>query len=249
MKRKILFALMLGLSAAFTFASAALAQSGELRLVISKRMGFALGNQIQGTFEAAVTGPGDIAEVTYEIDGRPMGTVTAAPFRFSFNTEKYAPGPHTFTATARTTGGQVYKSNAITAEIITLSAGWQELARTFGPLVIIVLLAIGLGVGLQFLPQINRRYEPGAAREYGTAGGAICPRCHRPFALSWLSPHLLGRRFQRCPYCGRWGFVSRESSQALKAAEQAELEAATPQVQPVDAEERLRQQIEASRYQ
>jgi hypothetical protein len=56
-------------------------------------------------------------------------------------------------------------------------------------------------------------------------------------------------KLERCPYCNKWSIVPAASLAALKAAEAAELESAKPEVPELSPEEKLRRQIEESRYQ
>ncbi len=224
------------------------AQGNTLQLLLSKTFGFSLGSQIQGQFSLAVAGPSDITSVTYEIDGQEMATVNQAPFRYSFSTDAYPIGQHQLTATAHTASGQVLKSNSINVEMVTAASGWQSTARIAGPLIGIILLLVVVMVGVQVLPFGNRRrYEPGTARNYGISGGTICPKCGRPFVLPFFSPNLLTGKLVRCPYCGKWGVRRQASLDALRAAERAELQGATPQVREVSPEEMLRRQIEESK--
>jgi hypothetical protein len=64
-----------------------------------------------------------------------------------------------------------------------------------------------------------------------------------------LGLNLVTRKLERCPYCGKWSLVSRASREALAAAEAAEAEASKPAIPEPSPEEKLRQQLEESRYQ
>jgi DNA-directed RNA polymerase subunit RPC12/RpoP len=102
----------------------------------------------------------------------------------------------------------------------------------------------GGGKKLQHLP-------PGAPRNYGVLGGTICPKCGRPFGIHIWGLNMLVGKLDRCPYCGKWSLVVHHSPQALQQAEQAELDAAqeTGQFQAPSDEERLRKELDDSRYQ
>ncbi len=247
--KKILYALAITCLALFLGTTAALAQSSELQLSLSRNFGFSMGKQIQGSFTIAAYGPTDLTSVTYLIDGKEMATVTQAPFRYSFSTDSYPLGNHQFSATAKTSSGQTLQSNVIDVEMVTASEGWQAGGRIALPLLGIVFLVILLSFGMQFVTMgKRRRYEPGAERNYGVSGGAICPRCGRPYARSFWSLHMMGSKLERCPYCGKWAFVRAASPEALRAAEQAELQGSQPTaVHEKTAEERLLEQIEESR--
>jgi len=227
------------------------AQGGEVRLSLSKAWGYSMGGQIQGLMNLSVAGPKDTASVRFELDGEGIATVTKPPFSFQFNTDKYPPGWHQFSATVQTSGGQTLKSNVISAEFVSAEQGWQVAQRIIIPLAAVVIIAMLAGLGGQFLlsERGQQRPEPGVPRHYGIEGGAICPRCGRPFARHFLSPNLLLGKLERCPYCGKWSVVPAASREVLAAAEAAELEASKPSVPEANPEEKLRRQIEESRYQ
>ncbi len=220
---------------------------GGLTLSLTKNIGSKLGNQCQGRFTLSVRGGQDLTSVTYEIDGAPMATVSRAPFSLAFDTGQYPLGVHRLSATAQTAGGETLKSNELTVEFI--SAG--SALRIWGPIVGVLLLIVLLG---SIVPQLaggrgKQRFEPGAARSYGLSGGTICPRCRRPYALSALGLNLLTGKLQRCPYCGKWTVARRAGPEALAAAEAAEIGSTRPAVSSPSDEDRLRREIEDSRYQ
>ena len=226
------------------------AQNGELRLSLSKDWGFAAGGQIQGMFTLSIMGPQEVVAVHFELDGQEIALVTQPPFTLKFNTDKYPIGKHSFSATGRMADGRTIKSNAIHVEFVTAEAGWQVVQRIMLPMfavvgVIILLVIVGPLVGDG---KGKRRGEPGAPRRYGLAGGAICPKCGRPFALSFLSLNLITRKLERCPHCGKWSLVARAAREALAAAEAAEVEASRLGM-PETRSEKWIQRIEESRYQ
>ncbi len=119
-----------------------------------------------------------------------------------------------------------------------------------GALLLIVLIVRGI----QFL---SVRGKPmmdlplGAPRDYGLAGGAVCPRCHRPFRLSLLGIKLIpGIKFARCEFCGKWSVVRRLSVDELRQAEAAELAEAQPSetIREKTAEEKLNALVDDSRF-
>ncbi len=87
---------------------------------------------------------------------------------------------------------------------------------------------------------------------YGPAGGAICPRCGQIFARQLLSPNLVTGKLSRCPHCGKWSIVAAASPTVLAAAEAAQRGPAGEPAEATDAppnpEEKLRRQIEDSKY-
>ena len=91
---------------------------------------------------------------------------------------------------------------------------------------------------------------PGTPRNYGHYGGAICPKCERPFSRHIYGLNLGFHKYDRCPYCGKWSLVRRASREELEAAEAAEIKAAQEGAfKPEKSEEQeLRQDIEDSRF-
>ncbi len=227
------------------------AQGSAVRLSLSKAWGYSLGGQIQGLMNLSVSGPKDTVSVRFELDGAEITTVSQPPFSIQFNTDKYSRGWHTFSATVQTSDGQTWKSNTLSAEFVSAEQGWQVAQRIIIPLLAIVVLAMLISAGGQFLlsGRGRQRPEPGAPRNYGIEGGAICAKCGRPFARHFFSPNLLVGKLERCPYCGKWGIVAAASREALAAAEAAEVEDSKPAVPEASPDEKLRRQIEESRYQ
>jgi hypothetical protein len=234
------------------------AQEGGLRLGLSKQFGFALGGQIQGTFKLTAQGPADLTSVTFRLDDEAgvvgptiLGEVSEAPFSLTFGTDQYPHGRYELSATGQTAGGQTIQSNVLHVEFVSAAAGWQATGRLVVPLLVlfgaIMLLA---SVGPLVLERLGMRPRRpvGAPRNYGLLGGTVCPKCGRPFGLHWWAPNLIVNKFDRCPHCGKWSVVGRASREALTAAEAAETEAATPEVPEPSPEEKLRRQIEDSRY-
>ena len=116
----------------------------------------------------------------------------------------------------------------------------------------IVLIAVGLSVGIPLITGRGKKEKlpPGTPRNYGYHGGAICPKCDRPFSRHIYGLNLGTHKYDRCPYCGKWSLVRRASKGELDAAEAAEIEASqagafTPEV---SEEDQLRKQLDDSRY-
>jgi Bacterial Ig domain len=231
-------------------AGPAWAQDSGLRLSLSKDWGFSAGGQVQGLFTLSASGPQDMASVQFELDGAEIAAVTQSPFKWQFNTDQYPVGGHALSAAGRMPDGSILRSNTIRVEFVSAETGWQVTQRIMLPIFAVVAVILILSTAGQLvLGRDRRRPEPGAPRQYGPAGGAICPKCGRPFALSFFSLHLITRRLERCPYCGKWSWVARATPEALAAAEAAETEASRPAVPETSLEDKLRQQIEESRYQ
>jgi len=249
-KLKFLISMLLMGGLALVLAGSAWAQEGDMRLSMRKDWGFGLGSQIQGLFTLSATGAQDITSVSFELDSKELAVVTGPPFTLQFSTDKYSSGRHTFSAVGRTSDRREFKSNVINVEFVSAEAGWQATQRIMIPLLAVVGLVIILTTAGQFvLGREQRHLVPGTPRNYGIRGGAICPKCGRPFVLSFFSLNLVTRKLERCPYCGKWSLVRLASRESLAAAEATEAEAAKPAVPEPSLEEKLRRQIEESRYQ
>jgi DNA-directed RNA polymerase subunit RPC12/RpoP len=114
------------------------------------------------------------------------------------------------------------------------------------------LIAVGLSVGVPIIFSRGKKgsLPLGAPRSYGIHGGAICPKCSRPFSRHIYGLNLGTHKYDRCPYCGKWSLGRRASKAELEAAEAAELAAGQEGVfQPqTSAEESLRRDLEESRF-
>jgi hypothetical protein len=225
------------------------AAQGEVRLSMSKAWGYSLGGQVQGLMNLSVSGPQDTASVHFEMDGNELAAATQPPFSIQFSTDKYPAGQHKLSATVRTAGGQTLQSNVLGVEFVSAEQGWQSTQRIIIPILGLVVAVMLISFGSQFLQRgPSQRVEPGAPRHYGAAGGAICPKCGRPFVRHLFGLNLLTGKLEKCPYCGKWSVVSAASPAALAAAEAAEREANQPTVPEASPEEKLLKQIEESRY-
>ena len=136
-------------------------------------------------------------------------------------------------------------------EFVSPEAGWKSALKIIGPVFGII---IGILL-LSFLLSISSgrkqaKLPPGTPRNYGFKGGTICPKCSRPFAFQFLALNMgLFHKVDRCPYCGRWGLVRRKSVEELRAAEAAELSGKQEFAPETSEEDRLRKDLEDSRYQ
>ena len=248
--------LILALAAALLVALPVAAQTAALNLRVSKTFGFNNGSQIQGNFRLEASGPANLASVTFTLDGEPLGQVSAAPFTFDFNTDKYAPGWHTLSASGQTTDGQTLKAADRRYQFLSPADSQAAVTNFIVPLLTIVGLVVGVTMGGQRFFALrggrSRSALPlGASRNYGFSGGAICPKCQRPFPIHWWGLNALpGHKFDRCDHCGRWSLVRRASPSQLAQAEAAELQYAQPTAPQHDLspEEKLKRDVDASRF-
>jgi len=245
--KKIRIAFLMAGMIALLVAAETFAQTEGLTLKLSRDFGYGgFGIDIQGLFSMKVTGPADLTRVVFYIDDTAIGEVTQAPFNLQFNTDNYPLGQHELHALGFSTSGQQYSSNVIVANFVPASEGTKRaipiLLVVFGAILLSLIIPLVTGRGkIKELPF-------GAERKYGFGGG-ICPKCHRPFALPIISLNLGFSKLARCPYCGKVSFVKVELIGKLRQAEKAELEWGRGEVQEESEEEKLRKDLDDSKYQ
>ncbi len=251
--KRISAIIIIGLGLLFSvLATPALAQ-GELTLNVHRNFGYGNGSQIRGSFSMAVTGPQDLRSVAFKIDGAVMQEVSAPPFKINFNTGGYPVGWHELSATAVTADGRTLESNVRRFQFVSVDEEKSGTFRIVLPVLGVVFGFIAIMAVFQFV-QFRRKHETvplGAHRTYGISGGAICPRCGRPFPLHWYAINAgLLTKLDTCEHCGRWGLFRRRSAEDLARAEVAELKDAQPDapIHEVSPEEKLKQQLDSSRF-
>lgn len=240
---------LLGLSANLVLAQSV---SDELQLEVHRTFGYGNGNQIQGHFTLVATGV-DLTSATFYIGTDVIGTATSAPFQVTMDTDNYPHGFHTLTVTGQTADGRTLTSRPHRYEFVDASAAGETAFRIVGPIVAVVFGLIALTFVVQFLPGLlgKRKVLPlGAPRRYGIKGGAICPKCGRPFGVHFLSINLVGSYFDYCDHCGKWSLVRRATPQQLADAQQAELALAQPETPIAEEtpEAKLKRQLDETRF-
>lgn len=226
--------------------------TAELSLRLSRVFGYASGRGvIQGTFSMRVTGPENLSRVEYYIDDTKIGEVSQAPFNWRFSTDNFNLGNHRLVAIGFTQDGRELRSNEIQAEFVSASEGMRVAGSIIIPILVLVVVAMLFSAAASLSSSRRLQHLPaGAPRKYGPAGGAICPKCQRPFSRNILSPNMLFGKLERCPFCGKWSIVRARSMDDLRSAELAELQDAQHIIEPVlNEEEKLRQELEESRFQ
>ena len=228
-------------------------QAEPLQIRLNRDWGYSSGTgKVQGTFSIRSSGPEDLSRVVFYLDDQILGEVSEPPYNLRFNTDVYPLGAHKIHAAGYTNTGAELSSDVIKVEFVTAGEGWQFVMNIILPIGVIILIAVGLSVGIPLITGKGKKEKlpPGAPRNYGYYGGAICPKCDRPFSRHIYGLNLGTHKFDRCPYCGKWSLVRRASKGELDAAEAAEIDAAqagafTPEV---SEEDQLRQQLDESRY-
>lgn len=222
----------------------------ELRLTLRRDFGYASGSgDIQGAFTVKASGPQDLQRVVFYLDEQMLGEAPQPPFELRFHTESYPLGDHSLSAVGFTASGREVRSNPVRLRFVSAEEGFQTGMRIVLPLLGIVFGMVVLSFVVSFASAGKLKNLPlGAPRQYGSAGGAICPRCGRPFSRHFLSPNLLLGKLERCPFCGKWSILAAQPLPVLRAAEAAELQSAGDTVPQETEEERQRKALEQSRY-
>jgi hypothetical protein len=229
--------------------------SNELELTLSRDFGYGgFNNDIQGLFTMKIKDPPvNLEKVIFQIDTTIMGEDTQSPYNLQFNTDSYSLGIHNLSAVGYTTDGRELNSNIIQVQFVPAGSGMDAIIKIVVPVFLLIILISLIAV---FLPVILSKGKiastpPGSTRKYGIGGGAICPKCNRPFPLRLWWINLGTSKFDRCPYCGKWSFVRRSPITDLRAAEAAELVQAQPE-NPINGEsetDKLKKDLDDSRFQ
>ncbi len=244
----ILISLFLGM---LVGAGTAVAQSNnELELRLNRDFGTGIGSNIQGTFSFRVSGPDDLASVTFYIDDQIVGEDSEAPFRLQFKTDDYPLGVHTLHATGLTQDGRTLSSNSLSRNFISSGSAGRTTLYIVIPIIIIA-------IGGRFLSSwlANRGHKKSTAsgvKVHGPYGGTICPKCHKPFARHIWGFNVVVGKYDRCPHCGKWSIVRALPPDVLDAAVDAmqQAEATQNQANPndTDDENRWRKRLDDSKF-
>ncbi len=215
-----------------------------LRLV--RTFGYGGGRRIQGNFVLRVAEESGLERVEFLVDGEVVFEDGQPPFEYRFQTEAFALGEHTLSAVGYTLDERVLKSNTQRREFISAAQAWRSTTALLVPLLIGIGALMILGTLMTVLIGRGGQRGPGA---YGIAGGAVCPRCGRPFGRRFFSPNLLVGKLERCPHCRKWSLVPRATPAELRAAEgRLADEARMGPSDPEDEARRLRRLIDESRF-
>ena len=250
--KKIFLSIIISMTFIYSAISAIHFQEYGISLKLSRDFGYSSGTgDIQGLFSMKVTGPENLVRVEFYIDELMIGEATSAPYRIQFTTDDYPGGVHTMYAIGFTTDGNILNSREFTANFVSADQGWKTTQRMIIPVVGVLVLAILLAVVIPAVVtrgKINR-LPLGSERDYGFHGGAICSKCRRPFGLHLWGMNLGFSRLDRCPYCGKWSVVRIQSLSKLRDAEKAELTWSENEIKQESEEDRIRKEIENSKFQ
>ena len=247
MQRSRLLFLIALLAAMGLWLSPAAAQEPGLTLHLSRTWGYGGPNgDIQGAFTFKADGPENLTSVAFYVDDTLVGRVTEPPWKLRFNTDNYPLGQHKLHAIGTTSDGQTLKSNVLVRNFVPASDAWKFIIKIGVPL-----LLLGLGIPA-LLYWIDKKRNPSKYSGHsGAFGGAVCPNCGCPFPRHWWGLNFGGKKYDRCPHCGRWSMVGRASEEELREAviacglaSSTEAKSASPQ----DKAAELKKKLEESRY-
>jgi hypothetical protein len=234
--------------------SAAAQEAQGLKLGLSRDFGYGgFGNDIQGMFSMKISDePANLASVDFMIDGEVIFSDTETPFRFQFSTDSYAMGEHTLSARGVTTDGKALLSNELVMEFVPAGEGMAAAGKIIGPVfgLIAAVMLITFIIPVLMMRRKGQSLPLGAPRNFGISGGTICPKCKRAFGIHTIAPNMLVGKLDICPHCGKWSVVRSYPRDVLDASVAAELELAKAQVvkSPESDEEKLRKELEDSKY-
>lgn len=200
-------------------------EDSPYQISMRRDWGYGMGNDRQGRMTLSVVGDETkIKRVTYLIDGAEMSVQDAAPFKFSFDTDRYPAGVHQLNARIEAQDGKSFLTTEQTYRFLTGSEVGAGMTKILIPIGIVAVLSMALPIAGQMIGKKKAPAKLGEAVNYGVSGGAICPKCGHPFARSLFSMHVGALKFERCPSCKKWSWVGRASAEQLKAAERQEVE-------------------------
>jgi hypothetical protein len=222
-------------------------------LSVQRTFGYAAGGQIRGSFRLSVVGDaGNIQQVVFLLDGQPIGNVTESPFLVDIHTQDYPEGTHTLSAEVTTMDGSVQVAQGGSFDFVSASQQWAGVMKIIIAVGLILVAIVVIGFLFTYLTtgKTVKDLPLGAERHYGIQGGGVCSRCGRPFAFHWWGLNLVGAKYDRCNYCGKWGSIKRLPLDQLRAAEEAEQRDAAAGLSqtPQSPEEKFKNMLDDSRY-
>jgi hypothetical protein len=187
--------------------------------------------------------------VQFFLDETLLGEDTEAPFAIQFVTDNYPTGAQVFSAVGYTADGKQLKSQTFRALFVSKEEGTIAGLKMIVPILAVVFGAMAIrAITTMINLRKGKKLPAGATRSY-TFGGGICPKCKRPFGFQLFGMNMIVGKLTPFPHCGKWSIVKRASMSDLHAAEQAELDTEKVQISEASQEEKLRKELDDSRYQ
>jgi len=248
--KKYLVTILITILVSLVIISAASSQGEELTLSLSRDFGYGgFNGDIQGTFSVKASGPANLERVQFFLDETLLGEDTEAPFAIQFVTDNYPTGAHVFSAVGYSTDGKQLKSQTISALFVSKEEGSAAALKMIVPILVVVFGAMAISaITAMINVRKGKKLPAGATRSYAFGGG-ICPKCKRPFGFQLVSMNIIVGKLTPCPHCGKWSVVKRATMSELHAAELAELDTDQAQIHEASDEEKLRKELDDSKYQ
>jgi hypothetical protein len=230
--------------------SAASAQGEELTISLSKDFGSnGFNGDIQGIFTVKASGPANLERVQFFLDDTLLSEDPESPFAIQFMTDNYPTGIHMFNAVGFTIDGKQIGSKSISAVFVSKEEASAAGLRIVVPILVLVFGFMAISAITSMINvRKGKRLPAGATRSY-SFGGGICPKCKRPFGFQPLGIHMFGMKLTPCPHCSKWSVVKQATMSELHAAELAELDTEKSQIHDISDKEKIRKQLDDSRYQ
>jgi len=188
-----------------------------LQLTLIRNFGYGGFGRIQGNFTLRIDDPNEeLVRIEFYLDDELISTVNQEPYQFKFHTNTFSEGNHTLSAVGFFEDGTRVESNRISKVFLSSDQARSETQQLIIPILLFTAALTVLGLGLSILVSRKKAYQIG---KYGTAGGAVCPRCDLPFSRSILAPNLLVGKLVRCPHCGKISILPRANQAQLLEAE------------------------------
>ena len=253
--KKILSVIIVCAMVTITSVLSVSAQTSDIIIKFSRDFGYSsIGtNEIQGLFSISVSSVSKIKSVVYYIDDEILGEVLSEPYKFQFSTDVYPEGQHKIYAQVESETGEILRSQEIATTFISAEASRAGTIKLIVPILGLTLLVSILAF---VIPAATRKKKGGlplgTQRKYGSAGGAICSKCKRPFERHIMSPNLLVGKLEICPHCGKWGIYRSLPLDTLRKSEKDELKRSNKITSFGDSSEKgdeiLRKKLEDSRF-
>ena len=217
----------------------------ELQLTLIRNFGYGGFGRIQGNFTIRINDPGEELErIEFYLDDKLISTINNEPYQFKFHTSTFSEGNHTLSAVGFFEDGTRVESNRISKAFLSSDQAWSDTQQLIVPILLFTAAITVLGLGFSVLASRKKAYQIG---KYGTAGGAVCPRCDLPFSRSILAPNLLVGKLVRCPHCGKISIRPRANQAQLQEAENKYKNEESSQISTSD-EGVYRRLLDESRY-
>ena len=223
-RQVLVFALLLAFLAC-SFLAAEVSAQPTISLSLNKVEGYNLGSDIGGQFSLNTKTSNDVMRVEFYLNGTLESTDNAAPFSWTFNTDDYLLGHANITAVAYDSSGR-WASSSLTENFVKSPNIW----------IIILPVAVILPVIIAVAYVLQSRRNAGKSRL------VKCPTCGNVYTPSaGLSlVHVGSSQLRRCPRCGKT-FFGGNLTEPTK-------EETPPTQDNLTEDERLRQDIEKSKY-